>query len=98
MKVFDHDFDQHNLKTFQEVYNKYKPGAYLVLIQLQDGYLKKVDDDIHYLGHSTDINMFKFSNDHKQFALFNYQKEKDDTTIKMFSLDDPVELFRKIKA
>lgn len=71
MKVYDHVFDKHEKKEFDSIY-KFKPGAYLKLMKLENGYLNKVGEDDIYLGDSSDTNLFKFSNDHKQFALFNH--------------------------
>ena len=52
MMVFDHAFDQHEKKEFKDVY-KFKPGAYLVLMKLADGNIKKEGEEI-YLGNSSD--------------------------------------------
>ena len=41
--------------------------------------------------------MIKFSHDWKQFALFNHKKEKNETTIKLFTFSNPDELFQTIK-
>ena len=53
-----------------------------------DGVQKKVDKEI-YLGPAKTRNMFKFSLDFSRFTLFHFNEEKNDTTIKVFSLITP---------
>ena len=61
MKVYDHVFDKHQKKEFKDIY-KFKPGAYLVLMKLVDGNIKKQGEEM-YLGKSSDKHMIKFSQD-----------------------------------
>lgn len=84
------------MKNWQDLYD-FKPGIYLRLMQQVNGEQKKVLSKEIWLGPANTRNFFKFSHDFSRFALFQYNDEKNDTIIKVYSLITPEQLAEKVK-